>query len=425
MGKANSGFQGMLLRKGQQVIRHEHLSALLLCLPEVRSWLEGQGVDFGMLLSAVLCHHLKVAQNNVDFAAPLPPAELFNFMVYGEGVHEHLCLATEFLGVTPPCPEVPEQWNVKQLHCEAIDQYGETPLTSLYSSAARTLRRFRKMLSKDTPRRNLLQAVRSALIIADSAGSGLMRESKPLKAWLKAAFSPTRLLDREAVEQKILRPRMLQVEARTGQPFHWKDFQLAADTLPQRALLLAACGSGKTLTAWRWIAAQLHRTPKSRVIFLYPTRATAAEGFRDYVSWAPEADAAPISGAASTYELERMFDDPDEIEKKQRNYTTEQRLFAIGYWQKRIFSSTVHQFLGFMQHAYASTCLLPVLVDSIVVFDEVHSFDTGLFSALYLFLKRLQIPALCMTATLPPERSRKLEEDCGLEHLALFKREML
>ena len=83
MGKANSGFQGMLLRKGQQVIRHEHLSALLLCLPEVRSWLEGQGVDFGMLLNAVLCHHLKVAQNNVDFAAPLPPAELFNFMGKG------------------------------------------------------------------------------------------------------------------------------------------------------------------------------------------------------------------------------------------------------------------------------------------------------------------------------------------------------
>lgn len=60
MGKATSGFQGMLLRKGQQVIRHEHLSASLLCLPEVRSWLEGQGVDFGMLLSAMLCHHLKL-----------------------------------------------------------------------------------------------------------------------------------------------------------------------------------------------------------------------------------------------------------------------------------------------------------------------------------------------------------------------------
>ena len=46
-----------------------------------------------------------------------------------------------------------------------------------------------------------------------------------------------------------------------------------------------------------------------RVIFLYPTRATATEGFKDYVAWAPEADAGLIHGTAA-YELDGMFANP-------------------------------------------------------------------------------------------------------------------
>lgn len=407
LGKANSGFQEMLEKSGRQVIRHEHLSALLLCLPELRAWVEAQGVDFGLLLSAVLCHHLKVERNSADFAAPLNPG-LDTFNVDVEGLREVLLLAPAYYGTSLPVFEIPKYWNTMQL----VDD-GVGPEATLYADAKAILRLLHKRLRKDLPRQHLLQAVRSALIVADSAGSGLLREDKPLQEWLNTAFCGAELLDDYAVERMVIEPRIRQLEQRTIQPFHWKDFQLAADTLPSRTLLLASCGSGKTLTAWRWITAQLRTHEKSRVLFLYPTRATATEGFRDYVSWAPEADAALISGTAA-YELTRMFDNPDETDKGKRDYTTDKRLFAVGYWQKRIFSSTVHQFLGFMQHAYASTCLLPVLADSIVVFDEVHSFDTGLFSALCLFLKRFHIPALCMTATLPPERCRKLEQECGL-----------
>src|SRR5882762_2708223 len=42
LGKANDNFQNMVSKKRRdQVIRHEHLSALLISLPEVRSWLSG------------------------------------------------------------------------------------------------------------------------------------------------------------------------------------------------------------------------------------------------------------------------------------------------------------------------------------------------------------------------------------------------
>ena len=67
-----------------------------------------------------------------------------------------------------------------------------------------------------------------------------------------------------------------------------------------------------------------------------------------------------------------------------------------------------------MANSYRSICLLPILADSVVVIDEVHSFDKPMFSALKKFLKHFQVPVLCMTASLPENRKRDLEE-CGLD----------
>ncbi|MDQ3255928.1 MAG: CRISPR-associated helicase Cas3', partial [Acidobacteriota bacterium] len=71
--------------------------------------------------------------------------------------------------------------------------------------------------------------------------------------------------------------------------------------------------------------------------------------------------------------------------------------------------ATVDQFLGFMEHSYGAICLLPLLADSVVIFDEVHSFDKQMFKSLIAFLKNFDVPALCMTATLPPARQEDLQ----------------
>ena len=152
-----------------------------------------------------------------------------------------------------------------------------------------------------------------------------------------------------------------------------------------RVLLTAACGSGKTLAAWNWITAQLDARPPdrplSRVLFLYPTRATATEGFRDYVSWAPEDEAGLLSGTAA-YELEDMFETPDDSDDRRKGleYQPDPRLFALGHWKKRVFSATADQFFPFMQYAYGPLCLLPLLAEAVVVVDEVHSFDRSMFT---------------------------------------------
>jgi CRISPR-associated endonuclease/helicase Cas3 len=56
---------------------------------------------------------------------------------------------------------------------------------------------------------------------------------------------------------------------------------------------------------------------------------------------------------------------------------------------------------------------LPVLADSVVVIDEVHSFDSHMFSALKQFLLCFDVPVLCLTATLTRDRCDQLAE-CGL-----------
>jgi CRISPR-associated endonuclease/helicase Cas3 len=406
LGKANSGFQEAVQgKRDSQVIRHEHLSGLLLSMPEIRDWLKTISLlDEDVVISAVISHHLRAEFET--FAQPLNLVKQFS--VFPESIHE-------LLNTTANALAIPDPGLVNIDGCWSFEAELGFYLAGLCDGLKRRQRKFRCKLRDQQDLLSLLLAVRSALIAADSAGSGLTREKEDLPNWLKEAFDEDLLLDGQAIEEKVIAPRIRQIKA-SGKEFIWSGFQNAAETLPSRALLLAPCGSGKTLAAWRWIKARLSERPAARAIFLYPTRGTATEGFRDYVSWAPEAEAALIHGTSS-YELQGMFENPDDQPKDERygkDFTTEDRLFAIGYWQRRIFSATVDQFLGFMQHGYRSICLMPLLVDSVVVIDEVHSFDRSLFSALKRFLQGFNVPVLCMTASLPSRRCQDLKEECGL-----------
>ncbi|MCX7634186.1 MAG: DEAD/DEAH box helicase family protein [Syntrophales bacterium] len=252
----------------------------------------------------------------------------------------------------------------------------------------------------------MLMAVRAAVIIADSAGSAIVREGIGLEEWMNDVFGKT--WGGRLVRETVIKPRIREIENLSGRTFYWSQFQDAAEQLPSRTLLLAPCGSGKTLAAWRWIEGPLNNKPASRVLFLYPTRATATEEFKDYVPWAPEADAALLHGTAA-FDLDGVSQDLED-ERAGKNFSLQERLFALACWPRSIFTATVDQFLGFMCHGYRSICLLPLLADSVVVIDEVHSFDKRLFSVLKGFLKHFSVPVLCITASLSPVRISELME---------------
>lgn len=403
LGKANSGFQHAARHEGEQTIRHEHLSALLLWQTPLQDWLRAyqpQGVDPEIIISAVVSHHLKV--NDQHFARPLIDSEraAVRVLMAAPDVASVLGMATRTLGGRPPDASVLDRLWTFSRHISAARE-----------PFAAAMHRFRRTLERDERRKRLLLAVKAALISVDSVGSAVLRMGQGLEEWLRAAFGPSMLND-EDVEDLVISPRVREMEnAGRWRGFH--DFQLAAGESGPRLLLLSGCGTGKTLAAWKWIKAQLQRREASRLIFLYPTRATATEGFRDYVAWAGPELAALVHGT-SQYDLEGMFSNPLDA-RVGKDYTVPDRLFALGYWHRRIFSATVDSFLAFMSHSYAALCMVPLLADSVIVFDEAHSFDRSMFRALERFLTFFDIPVLCMTASLPSNRVRVLTQQCRLD----------
>jgi CRISPR-associated endonuclease/helicase Cas3 len=76
LGKANDGFQKVVTQRGDQNIRHEHLSGLLLNLPAFKSWIQHNSLlDFDIVLAGVISHHLKVKPE--QWGQPLSIARTF------------------------------------------------------------------------------------------------------------------------------------------------------------------------------------------------------------------------------------------------------------------------------------------------------------------------------------------------------------
>lgn len=405
LGKANDGFQEMVQRHSQnQYVRHEHLSAFLLSITPLADWIRhNELLNHTVIVSAVLGHHLKASwkrPTRAEYHGMEDPRMFGNKMFVYTKHRDFLAILqtlSKDLGIRLPKElDISCRWDEdKVCDRQEIKRLG------------------REVESWNNENLKLLRAVKAAVIVADAAGSGLVREGVDIVQWIGERFTEgDDLLSAEDIENKVIVPRINQIKAISSK--RSKEIpdrlQRAATDFPARTLLLAPCGSGKTLAAWYWIRGQLQQHPASRVLFLYPTRGTATEGFKDYVSHAPETDASLLTGTAR-YELTDMFTNPDdEHDRQHKDFAVDARLFKLAYWNKRIFSATVHQFLSFMQQDYGGMCLLPVLVDSIVVVDEVHSFTPELFSALQCFLKEFNVPVLCITASLTQKRRHLLQK---------------
>ncbi len=418
-GKANTGFAGMLARTAAQTARHEVVSVLIMMQPQIQRWLgAAKGVDLSLVLAAVAGHHLKAAEpkgfeDAREFGASQAGSLGADFALTWDHprIHEQLASLAKTFEIDGSMPErVTRDWAVKRPRANAASYRDER------ARAVKAINSFREEIADDhaSDRARILRAVRSALIAADSAGSALFRTHEEtgrlddvrdhIRRWIKEAFDPAASLSAEKVHEAVIDPRIREV-TREGRPFSWNEFQSACadpDRVPARALLIAPCGSGKTLAAWRWVAARCRERPVARAIFLYPTRGTATEGFRDYVAHAGPELATLVHGT-SDLDLEHLQPDLDSESR-----IAEARLFSLRQWPKRVFSATVDQFLAFLQHDYGSTCLLPLLADSAVVLDEVHSYDRGMFTALTQFLEHFDVPVLAMTATMVERRKADL-----------------
>ncbi len=409
LGKANEDFQNLMnagFSAQPQTLRHEHISALVLALPAMRAWLSANPmVDLDVVSAAVLSHHLKASdQAPWKWGHPRTIASTPTLRLYLQHREVNSILArVQHVAALGEPPKLPGQrWS------------GDEPWRGAIADGRRAAREFPRALRTDPARQRLLLAVKAGLIVADSVASAVVRADEPLARWIEDVVHRPELSATD-IATKIIAPRTAQVSRRTGKPFEFHRFQTLCAEQGRRALLISGCGSGKTLAAWKWAESQARSESIGRVIFLYPTRGTATEGFRDYVGWAPGDESALLHGTA-TYELEAMMENPPESVEGKGLVPDESRarMFALEHWPRRYFSATVDQFLSFMEHSYPGMCLLPVLADSAVIFDEVHSYDRRMFEDLLAFLRQFDVPVLCMTATLPSDRTEDLV-NCGLQ----------
>jgi CRISPR-associated endonuclease/helicase Cas3 len=407
LGKANAEFQAAVQSESRQrqSLRHEHLSALWIMTPALRGWLSSNPVlDVDAICASVLSHHIKASALGDHSWGQLSASPRVEVLGAHPDVQYILAQIAQIAHITAPLPTL-----LSHDYSLSDDDW-----TALLDDALLAAQRFERRLSDE--RRRMTLALKLGLMVADAGGSGLRRTKRPIAQWVEEVIHEP--LTPQEVSALIARKEEDIRHKRRGFTPH--RFQTGAATLGDRALLLAGCGAGKTLAAWYWLRSVVERRPGKigRLLFLYPTRGTATEGFRDYVAWAPPEESALLHGTAE-WDLERMAQNPQGTHDAASAQGTQldqdmQRLFALGHWPRRYFSATVDQFLSALEHHYGAICRWPLLADAAVVIDEVHSFDRHMFEDLISFLKHFDVPVLCMTATLSSDRRGQLE-GCGLE----------
>jgi len=151
IGKANEDFYAAVTagRFVQQTLRHEHLSALILHLPEVRSWLkQNNALDLEVITGAVLSHHAKAAENgDWQWCQPKSKTALLLF-----------CSHPEVSAVLDRIKEVAELSN--SLRINETRWANEMPWSGAWSEGTNSARHFARHLRKNSERRSLLLDVK-------------------------------------------------------------------------------------------------------------------------------------------------------------------------------------------------------------------------------------------------------------------------
>jgi CRISPR-associated endonuclease/helicase Cas3 len=167
VGKANVEFQAAVRCSGTvaQSLRHEHLSALVLCLPRVRAWLGARDtIDPDVLTSAVLAHHIKAGETEEDTCRWCQSREATMVRHYLD--HPEITRLFDRvaklgdLPSPPPLPSVP--WSPS----------ADGPWLEAFRLGRQAARKFARNLKRQPRQAALLRATKAALLAADAAGSG-------------------------------------------------------------------------------------------------------------------------------------------------------------------------------------------------------------------------------------------------------------
>lgn len=392
LGKASAHFQAMIQgvpgRQYPQMLRHEAVSVLLVLLnPVLDTWLFAgwSPTDRDLALLAVIGHHLKAPDLSAFRPSSGAPASL-QVLTDDPDFAAALAIADVRFGLGAPPTVAPftlddfdDQWHrlATSWGRTIMDQYDRWRIT-------------------DPDQCKVLSLLRALVIAADGAGSAMpVLDGQDPESWAHIALG-VHLEENQA--QKVATQRLGSAPPR---PFQ---LDVARSTAPV-TLVEAGCGTGKTAGAWLWAGT----TGRPRVVFCYPTTGTATQGWQDY----PGEDLAALQHSRALADMDL---DLATLESTGEVSPLEEALVlrSLRTWTFPVTVGTAHSVLGTVQHHRTGLTMLPAVLESAIVFDEIHQYDDALFGALLRWIDATPgIPTLLMTASLQPERRAQLAERLG------------
>lgn len=416
MGKANDHFQGMI--RGQRIVRTypqglRHEWATLLMMGRLKHWLlpifgANEG-DFAIVEWAVAGHHPAHNHQSPPKQNPEGAGTQITLLCGHSDFRTILNWLKDTFGLSAP--------PVVDTICRNL--VGQD---AVFAEIAAWAKAAKRIWDETKPNdRRLVAAVKNALVAADISASALPKalpNDRDRWDWITRSFA-----DKPAQEdlEAVVRHRL-----KGDSP---REFQNNVERSKSMVTYVkAGCGSGKTLAAYMWAAANY---PTRRIYFCYPTTGTATEGFKDYL-FAPEVELADDTPDADRIRQlgAKLFHSRRDVDfeiilntgadTQSNEFDALARLDSLEAWSTPVVACTVDTVLGLVQNNKRGLFAWPALAQSAFVFDEIHAFDDRLFGALLRFLRDLPgLPCLLMTASLPKVREEALRETLAKRSIAM------
>jgi CRISPR-associated helicase Cas3 len=431
LGKASSDFQAMVTGDPQiiQLLRHETISGLMLWSePKFRDWLEPLSDTRLVSLWGAMGHHRKFDERTV-------PQQVGSLVVHI--AHEDFATILSEMGGDLSLGE-PPVFERDLIIARSRKDAGDIP-------ALETLRDLQDEFTDCEPQfaneseRRMLALVKGFGISADVAASAVAARGQ----W-SANYSLTRFV-KESLEigltiddlSKLISswawaksPETRSDNDETSLPpgFGYREFQNdVAASESYLTLAQAGCGSGKSLAAYLWARRwcknfESEGRTNFRLFFCLPTTGTTTEHFKDYaLESGIDAELISLTHSRSSVDLKSIAETaPQEEAGESESDTAKQaqaalnaerdKIESLALWSTPLVVTTSDTILGLMSNARRAVYSLPAIVNSAIVFDEIHALDDQIFGHLLVFLKNFPcLPVLLMTASLPEERKRAIE----------------
>jgi CRISPR-associated endonuclease/helicase Cas3 len=429
LGKCSSHFIEMLSSNGGlQLIRHETISGLLTCLDEqFQLWLEPLGKSKIVAIWGAMGHHRKFdASTKPNQVQPLvlhiSQSDNLDFNAILEEMAADLGLSK------------PPQFDQNLVIGYNSDDECDIPALESLNDLIIEFKEYEEEFEDERSRR-FVALVKGYGIAADVAASAVAKkEGKDNQRYSLADFVEENLsvkVNPDELTTLIHAWAWRNSEEFKDKPNEWdlskyppgfklRDFQKqVASSDAYLTLAVAGCGSGKSLAAYLWARRWCEQlTDRNfRLFFCLPTTGTTTEHFKDY---ALESDIpSTLAHSRSSIDLQTMAqtatqedaESSDTAKSAQETLRAEQdKIESLALWSTPLTVTTADTVLGLMANAKRSIYSLPAIMQSAIVFDEIHAFDEQMFGHLLVFLKNFpKLPVLLMTASLPEERLKAIQ----------------